>query len=114
MGLVLKYHPNPYVLTVRVDRRLTDGYESHFSCPNDRKKLQPRFVRELFMIVGVKSISIMQYEIEVIVGQLFDLEEMTPQILEVLKSLSIEGFSVPKSKFRQLVCIFKTAFDFSN
>jgi len=71
-----------------------------------------QMIGDLFKVVGVKSVSIMQYEIEVMIGQLFNLEEMTSQILEVLKSISNEELVVLKSKFRQLVYILKTALDF--
>lgn len=81
----LEYHTNPDRMSVHVDKRVTKKMTEVFFSENWDEDKQMPFVRDLFAVDGVSSVSLGPYSIHIEKGGVFQWEEMISRIIFVLQ-----------------------------
>lgn len=83
--LKVKWFDDPVANFYVSDRVVTDPPLLTFNHPGSQPDKQPPYIKQLFDITGVLSVSLSPYEIRVWWGEVFSHNEIVPQVEEVLR-----------------------------
>ncbi len=87
MKYQLEYHPNPEIVTVHLNKvvakKSIQTFEGDTEMDDDER---PQFVKDLFRIDGVESVTLQRYEVSLKKGTAFEWEEIISTVLELLNT----------------------------